>query len=42
MFKIYRISQGRSVLVGEFNDKTSAEQELAKLRTIDPDNYYTM
>lgn len=42
MFRIYRISMGRSVCVGIFDTRKEAENELLRLRKADNDSYYTM
>lgn len=42
MYRVYRISFGRSVCVGEFRTKKEAENELLRLRKVDSGSYYTM
>lgn len=42
MYRVYRVSQGRSVCVGEFRTKKEAIIELERLRKVDTYSYYTM
>ena len=42
MYRVYRISFGRSICVGEFKTRKEAEYELIRLRKIDTVSYYTM